>query len=384
MSSTIDTINNYPEVSFIEDMTLEQMMGEMVQDFQDKYKEVTGQTMKLGKSDPNKLQIYAAALQIFQGFTYIDSGAKKNLLKYTYEDFLDELCSLKGIQRQQGSVAYTTLKFTLSAAQNTVITIPMGTRVTDSNGNYFFTETIADIPIGDTTIEIPAQCTEVGEASNDIEVGELNVLVDLIPYVASVSNTTKTQGGSDIESDDSLKERFFLAPSSYSVAGPDDAYVYWVKSFSASIQDVKVSSPTPCVVDIRFIMTGGTLPGTSMAQQVSDYLQEKKVRPMTDQVQVSAPDVETYNVNMTYYINESDKAREGTIKAAVQQAITNYIDWQSGVIGRDIDPGTLIQYVKAAGAKRVVVTYPVYTPITKTTVAQKGTETVTYGGLEDD
>lgn len=384
MSSTIDIINSYPEVSFIEDMTLEQMMGEMVTDFQDKYKELTGQTMKLGKADPNRLQIYAAALQIFQGFAYIDSGAKKNLLKYTYDEFLDELCSLKGITRQQGSTAYTTIKFTLSAAQTNVITIPAGTRVTDSNGNYFFTENAADIPKGELTVDVPSQSTEVGTASNDIEVGELNVLVDLLPYVASVSNITKTQGGSDIEDDDSLKERFFLAPSSYSVAGPDDAYIYWAKTFSASIQDVRVTSPTPCVVDIRFILTGGTIPGASVIAQLKEYLEEKKIRPLTDQVQVLAPETTTYNINVEYFINESDKPREGTIKAAVQQAVTNYVDWQNGVIGRDINPDMLIQLVTAAGAKRVAVTSPTYTPISKTTVAQKGTETITYGGLEDD
>ena len=384
MSSTIDIINSYPEVSFIEDMTLEQMMGEMVTDFQDKYQELTGQTMKLGKADPNRLQIYAAALQIFQGFAYIDSGAKKNLLKYTYDEFLDELCSLKGITRQQGSTAYTTIKFTLSAAQTNVITIPAGTRVTDSNGNYFFTENAADIPKGELTVDVPSQSTEVGTASNDIEVGELNVLVDLLPYVASVSNITKTQGGSDIEDDDSLKERFFLAPSSYSVAGPDDAYIYWAKTFSASIQDVRVTSPTPCVVDIRFILTGGTIPGASVIAQLKEYLEEKKIRPLTDQVQVLAPETTTYNINVEYFINESDKPREGTIKAAVQQAVTNYVDWQNGVIGRDINPDMLIQLVTAAGAKRVAVTSPTYTPISKTTVAQKGTETITYGGLEDD
>lgn len=382
--SVLDQIDNYPEVSFIEDMTLENMMGQMVNDFQDKYKELTSTTLELGKADPNRLILYAAALQIFQGFAYIDAGAKKSLLKYTYGDFLETLCALKGIKRNQGSFAYTTIKFSLSAEQNTVITIPSGTRVTDSNGNYFFTKVDADIPIGEIEIEISAQSTEVGKASNDLEIGELNVLVDSIPYIESVSNITKTQGGADIEDDNSLKERFYLAPSSYSVAGPDDAYVYWSKTFSSSIQDVKVTSPTPCVVDIRIVLDGGLLPSSTMIQQLQEYLQNSSIRPLTDQVIVKAPEVENYNIDIEYYINQSDKAKEAIVKAAVQQAITNYIDWQSAVIGRDINPDKLVQLVILAGAKRVVVKSPLYKTNSDITVAQKGTENVVYGGIEND
>ena len=70
-----------------------------------------------------------------------------------------------------------------------------------------------------------ALCTENGVGGNELLPGQVNVLVDLIPYVESVSNTTKTSGGADLESDESLAERIFLAPSGYSVAGPDDAYI---------------------------------------------------------------------------------------------------------------------------------------------------------------
>ena len=53
-----------------------------------------------------------------------------------------------------------------------------------------------------------------------------------------VITITKSSGGEDEESDDSFAGKIFLAPSSYSVAGPDDAYVYWVKTFSTEILDV--------------------------------------------------------------------------------------------------------------------------------------------------
>lgn len=193
--STIDEIYNYPEISFIGDVSLDRLMGEMVQDFQEKYEEITGKSMTLGKADPNRLILHAAALQIFQGFVNIDKAAKSNFLKYTSGDALEELCSLKGIQRLQGSKASTTMKFTLSAEQTSVVSIPMGTRATGSMDVCFYTTESASIGIGELTVEVPASCVEIGEHANGIEIGELNVLVDAIPYVDSVMNTTKTEGG---------------------------------------------------------------------------------------------------------------------------------------------------------------------------------------------
>ena len=73
-----------------------------------------------------------------------------------------------------------------------------------------------------------------------------------------------------------------------------------------------------------------------------------------------------------------------TIQAAVDKAITNYVTWQSEKIGRDIEPDKLIEYVMAAGAKRVTVTYPTRTTVAATAIAKLGTKTISYGGLEND
>jgi phage-related baseplate assembly protein len=58
--------------------------------------------------------------------------------------------------------------------------------------------------------------------------------------------------------------------------------------------------------------------------------------------------------------------------------------WQKTKIGRDINPDELVKLVKEAGAKRVVVTSPVFTTIASGEVAKLTSQTVTYGGLEND
>ncbi len=44
--------DNFPDISFIEDATIEEVMATMIQDYQDKYKELTGREVSLGQADP--------------------------------------------------------------------------------------------------------------------------------------------------------------------------------------------------------------------------------------------------------------------------------------------------------------------------------------------
>ena len=68
----------------------------------------------------------------------------------------------------------------------------------------------------------------------------------------------------------------------------------------------------------------------------------------------------------------------------MNDAVADYILWQKSKIGRDINPDELIQRIKAAGAKRVVIASPGYTVINNESVAVCQSQTITYGGLEDD
>lgn len=176
----------------------------------------------------------------------------------------------------------------------------------------------------------------------------------------------------------------FLAPSGYSVAGPDDAYKYWTKTYSQTIGDVKVTSPNPVEVEIRFIMTDGELPTKTVIDGVAAYLQDENIRPLTDKVTVLAPETVKFNIAFTYYVNLSDQSKAGTIQAEVAQAVADYIEWQTRTIGRDINPSELMKRIVAAGAKRAEITSPVFTTVPDTSVARIGTQTVTYGGVEND
>ena len=385
MPDEMNAIKSLPDISFIDNKDIDQVRQEMVADYESFISEATGQTVTLERSSVHRMELYAAAAQIYQAMQYIDRQGKQSILKYSYSDFLDNLAIFKGVTRNPATPATTTLRFTLSAVRDTATGIPQGTRVSTAGATYFATDVYAEIPAGSTAVDVPATCMVAGTDGNGFAAGELATIVDPIPYVASVTNTTATEGGAEIESDDDLAERVFLAPGAYSTAGPEDGYLYHAKAYSAAIGDVVATSNQAAgTVDIVFIMADGSTPGEEMIEGLEGYLQGKTIRPMTDLVRVAAPQEVTYTINLTYYINRSDSAKAVTIQAAVAKAVADYQTWQRA-IGRDINPSQLVRMVMDAGAKRVTVTAPTYTAVDATKVsALQGDAVISYGGLEDD
>ena len=378
-------LEDYPEVSFIENMTVEDIQAYYMKAMQEKYKELTGRELVMGEAEPAKLIAYANCLILYQIAQYADRAGKMSLLKYSYGDYLENIGALKGVRRLEAAAAKTTLRFTLSTERPGVITIPKGTRVTAASGVLYF-ETIEnlEIPAGHMTGEVNAECKEAGIVGNGYAEGMLNMIVDPIAYVDKVENITVTQGGSDKEDDENLADRIYLTPSSWSVAGPDDAYIYWVKTFDAAIKDVRVHSEVPGDVEIRFMLENGEIPTETMTRELENFLKSGDIRPLTDHVNVAAPGIHEYEIDLTYYINSSDIKKVSVIQEKVSEAVNEYIKWQSAEIGRDIVPDKLITLIISAGAKRVEVASPVFCALRWEEIAAAVTTCVKYGGLEDD
>lgn len=314
------------------------------------YEQASGRTLAAG--DPVRLYLLSLAAVIIQQRTAVNLAAQQNLLSYAQDGYLDALGTLLSVTRLAESKAVTTIKFALSQALATVYTIPAGTEVT--NGVVTFaTDKALDIPKGELTGSVTASCTVAGTVGNDYLAGQVNTIVKPMTFVAKAENTTITTGGSEAESDESLAERIRLAPNSFSVAGPEKAYVYHAKSVSSSVLDVSVTSPTPGEVDVYVLLAGGELPSQETLEQIAAYLSDETIRPLTDFVKVLAPKAVNYELELHYWISREDSSRAEQIKADVERAVEKYRVWQQGKIGRDILPARLIQYVMQAGASRI-------------------------------
>lgn len=376
--------DNFPDMSFIDNTTVDDVMDGMIRDYQEKYKQITGKEASLAQADPYRLIMYACTMQIYQAMQYADYAGKMSFLTYAKGEYLDNLAALKGLKRTEASAAATVLCFSMQTPIESAVSIPAGCRVTNGNEVFFATDRYAEIQAGETSVSVPATCTAAGATGNGFAAGEFNIMVNTLPYIVKVENTVMTYGGADREDDESLKDRVYKAPNSFSTAGPSRAYEYYAKTAAPNISDVLVRSEIPGEVDIYFLCDGGEIPGEAIIQKVKERLDDKEIRPLTDKVTVRAPAVQEYEIRMIYYISASNKSAVSAIQADVENAVSIYTIWQTEKIGRDINPSYLIQKVMEAGAKRVIIESPEFTVLDESTVAKTGSVTVTYGGVEDD
>lgn len=366
---------NLPDITFFS-----KSAQEIEADAVNLFEQETG--IRLSDADPRRAFIRVIAALASQQRTAFNYGLKQNLLSYAVDDFLDHLGARTNTQRLKAQPAKAMQRFNLSITQQQ--TIPAGTRVTAGDGVFFATKAAVTVQSGQASIDVEIECTQAGTIGNNYAIGRLNQLVDPIQWIQSTSNTTETSGGSEIEDNDPYAERIRLAPESFSTAGPDGAYIYWAKTASAEIVDVLVQSNSPGVVQIRPLLTGGNIPSQAVLDAVAAACNDKKVRPLTDQVQVLAPEIITYDLNTTYWIASSDSSLAASIQTKVNEAIEGYKTWQKSKLGRDIDPSELIFRIKQAGANRASVTSPIFQSIQPHQVAKENLVTVTYGGLEND
>ncbi len=374
--------SDYPEVSFIENTSFSDLQERLIHDYEEKYRELTGEDVSLGLADPYRLILYSCAVAIYQGYQYEDKAGKMGLLKYSTGEFLDNLAAFKKVKRNEAAPARTVIRFTLADKVERAVVIPKGTRVKGPD-LYFTTTKKSEIKSGQLYTDIAAECEQSGTIGNGYLPGEIKWLTDLLPYTMKVSNIVTTSGGADRENDEELAERIYLSPVSYSTAGPERAYEYWVKTFSPAIGECLITSESPGEVDIYVTMADGTIPDDVFLKNLETYLSDSNIRPLTDHVVVKKPEEIKYNIELIYYIRNEDRDREETMKEAVSTACNNYITWQKKV-GRDINPAQLLYYIMGTGVKMADIVEPVFTEVPDSALAVPDQITLTYGGRRDD
>lgn len=379
-------LEEFQDLNFMQ-MDAQSLISTMTAMYEQAYQEQTGESQRLALGNPVRLVINTFALMFYQVGVAQDWANRQNYLSYASGDVLDYRAANFGkyaLYRLPEQAAVTTLAFVLSNVWASDVVIPAGTRATAGDNVFFATTEVLTIPAGQTDGQVIARCTQSGSVGNLYAAGQINRIVDPIPFLATVINLTAPQGGAEVESDDHFRERIFLAPDGFSVAGPFSAYIFLAKSYSTQIIDVKPSSPSPGVVLITVILSGGELPTAAFLSGLIDSLSADASRPLTDHVLAAAPETVSYDIDATYWISAENATSEASIQGSVENALNQYATWQKSKIGRDITPSQLTMLIKQAGAKRVTVGTPVDTVLTDTQVALLGNVNLRYGGLEND
>lgn len=347
------------------------------------YEEITGRTLYPG--NPERLFVEAVAYLIAQQRFLIDYTGKQNLLAYSAGGFLDHLGALLDTARSGSAFASTTLRFSLAGPLTFAVTIPAGTRATADSVLMWATTEETTIAAGETQVEVPAVCGQAGTIGNGLLPGQINRLVDRVTYLAKVSNTRLTLGGTDAETDKRLRGRVQLAPERFSTCGPEDAYRYWAMSVSPAIVDVGVWVPEPGQIRLAPLMTNGEMPSAEILSAVFEAVSAKNRRPYDETVQAVPPTAVNFNAAATYWVRSSYAARAGEIAGKAQKALSDWAAWQKAKLGRAVNPSKLAAAIQGIeGVQRVEITEPIYQALDPWAVAIAGQTALTYGGLSDD
>lgn len=290
--------------------------------------------------------------------TQLNEAARQNLVSFSRGAALEYLGELVGVNRLPASSALCSIEFALVAGHTGVV-IPAGLRVQSTDGKIIF-QTIEEkvCAIGTLTATLQAEATEPGTIGNDYAINKINIILDPQAYITTAQNIDITKGGANEETDDELRERIKLAPATFSVAGPNDAYKFFAKSAHASIVDVAVKghTPNPGDVSIYPLLEGGEMPTVEILEAVQSILSADKVRPLTDTVYTLAPTVEDYaiEVNLTLLTT----AVQASTKTAVEKILDAYKEARKNRLGLDVVKNKLVQLCMIEGVYNAEVVSP--------------------------
>lgn len=354
------------------------------------YEQLTG--IKLHPANPERLFIQWLAGIIIQERVLNNYTGNQNLPSRAERENLNEISELFFIkERPPAQPSICTMRFYISEVQTSSILVPKGTRVTGTGINFAWETTVdAYVDIGSLYVDVMVQCTTAGKVGNGYTPGQIDTIIRPYAYFDKCENITESDAGSDESSDDEYYELMRSSQDAFSTAGATGGYIYFAKQVSREIADVVVNSPVGGQVNIYVLMKGGAIAGAEIKNAVLAACNDKSVRPLTDYVVVADAEEINYNIEFTYYIPNDLSLSALEVETVVNEAVSDYIEWQYGKLGRDINPDELRQRVKSVGVKRIVLTSPEFIVLsdgsddTVPQIAKVGTISVTNGGYENE
>lgn len=366
----------------------------IVKNLVETYEQLTGRTLL--PDDPDRVFISWVAQLIVQERALINFAAGQNVPSRAIGENLDALGEfIYNVQRPQAQPAEIDVRFEISAPQSSAVAIPKGTKITDKSQKLVW-ETVEDtaVPIGAIYAMTRAVCLTAGEVGNGFTEGQISTLIDVdnVPFYKAVSNTSTSSGGSETADDNAYFDLMRQSLEAYSTAGPKGAYEYHAKAVSTAIADVCAINPIdkPGHVEIYAIMDDGSIADSGTKQDILAACNDAKVRPLTDIVEVCDPEEVVFDVDLTFYVDQSTQSPIRDIQTAANAAVTAFVEWQTAKIGRDINPTQLIWLLQNSGIKRAEIASPVFTSLRDGSsrlvpqVAKLGEIQITFGGYEDE
>lgn len=185
-----------------------------------------------------------------------------------------------------------------------------------------------------------------------------------------------------MESNDELRRRALLAWESLSTAGPTGSYIYHALSASGEVKDASATSPSPGTVLVTVLgrENDGT-PSEDTLIEVEQRLSSDKVRPLTDQLIVQAPEIKPYQIVATVFLYPGPDS--AVVLSAINASAQAYAE-KTHRLGGDVSLSGVYAALHLAGVQRVELLEPTESMIVGPTEAAFCTLIqISFGGRDD-
>ena len=247
-----------------------------------------------------------------------------------------------------GVVTFSRFASTLPA------TIPLGAGVKTFDGSLTFLVAedtslsvwqpalaVYTIPAGVAAIDLPVVCRTPGLTGN-VLAGAINMIASSLPGVDQVSNALAFSNGTDVESDQSFRNRFqsFLASRSRgTILAARNAISNVRQGLNVEIAENVDPSGIPQLGSFIVIVDDGTgVPSETLLSEVANSIEA--IRPIGTMFTVLRPQI--FSANVTLRVEYSDPVSP-IDHAAVTQQISNYIN--SIPIGRSASVTRIAEHI---------------------------------------
>ncbi len=303
----------------------------------------------LAPSQAERLLINMIAYRELLIRVQVQEAAKQNLVRYARWPMIDELGQIGGVERIPAKKARTTIRFSLSEAAELDTTVPVGTRVRTKDGRVVFA-TLADATIasGDTHVDVLADAEVAGPAANGYSTAQVTEILNPPPSVTlAASNVTPSADGAPSEDTEQFRLRIPKAVRALSVAGPEDAYVFFALSAHPSIVDVAVLNSAPRTAEI-VVLTDAGVPSSDILELVEAACSSKRVRPITDIVVATAAEAVEYALHANLTLRKGlSLAQQADAEERAAAAAAGYVAELAAGLGR--------RYVDSRATKAILV-----------------------------
>ncbi|MBO5968591.1 MAG: baseplate J/gp47 family protein [Clostridia bacterium] len=169
------------------------------------------------------------------------------------------------------------------------------------------------------------------------------------------------------------------ADTDYTATYEDELLTLALSGALADAAEVKIEITRVMYGRVKIvpICAGGEIPDEEVLQDVLEACTAADVKPLTDYVQVEAPSVVYYDIELTYYTTKANQSEVVKNVEGDGGAIDQYIYWQGSALDRDINPDELRARILRpdwedglVGATRCEIVKPAFTELPGTTVAR--------------